>query len=277
LPSYQQVIERGYCVHPKASGLASPQEISMSQTLPLTGKVALVQGGSRGIGAAIVRRLARDGARVAFTYVSSSASAEALAGEINNAGGQALALRADSADIQAVQQAVADTAKAFGGLDILVNNAGVLAVAPVAEFDLADFDRLLAINVRSVFVATQAAVKHMGKGGRIINIGSTNAERMPFAGGAPYAMSKSALVGLTKGLARDLGPQGITVNNVQPGPVDTDMNPASGEFAESLIPLMAIGRYGQADEIASFVAYLAGPEAGYITGASLLADGGFAA
>ncbi|MCF1489751.1 3-oxoacyl-ACP reductase FabG [Pseudomonas sp. AA27] len=249
----------------------------MSQALPLTGKVALVQGGSRGIGAAIVRRLARDGAKVAFTYVSSSASAEALAGEINNAGGQALALRADSADIQAVQQAVADTAKAYGGLDILVNNAGVLAVAPVTEFDLADFDRLLAINVRSVFVATQAAVKHMGKGGRIINIGSTNAERMPFAGGAPYAMSKSALVGLTKGLARDLGPQGITVNNVQPGPVDTDMNPASGEFAESLIPLMAIGRYGQADEIASFVAYLAGPEAGYITGASLLADGGFAA
>ena len=249
----------------------------MSQALPLTGKVALVQGGSRGIGAAIVRRLARDGAKVAFTYVSSSASAEALAGEINSGGGQALALRADSADTQAVRQAVADTAKAFGGLDILVNNAGVLAVAPVAEFDLADFDRLLAVNVRSVFVATQAAVKYMGQGGRVINIGSTNAEHMPFAGGAPYAMSKSALVGLTKGLARDLGPQGITVNNVQPGPVDTDMNPASGEFAESLIPLMAIGRYGQADEIASFVAYLAGPEAGYITGASLLADGGFAA
>ncbi|CAI8774659.1 3-oxoacyl-ACP reductase family protein [Pseudomonas soli] len=249
----------------------------MSQALPLTGKVALVQGGSRGIGAAIVRRLAREGAKVAFTYVSSSASAEALAGEINSGGGQALALRADSADTQAVQQAVADTAKAFGGLDILVNNAGVLTVAPVAEFDLVDFDRLLAVNVRSVFVATQAAVKHMGQSGRVINIGSTNAERMPFAGGAPYAMSKSALVGLTKGLARDLGPQGITVNNVQPGPVDTDMNPASGEFAESLIPLMAIGRYGQADEIASFVAYLAGPEAGYITGASLLADGGFAA
>lgn len=249
----------------------------MSQALPLTGKVALVQGGSRGIGAAIVRRLAREGAKVAFTYVSSSASAEALAGEINSGGGQALALRADSADTQAVQQAVADTAKAFGGLDILVNNAGVLTVAPVAEFDLADFDRLLAVNVRSVFVATQAAVKYMGQGGRVINIGSTNAERMPFAGGAPYAMSKSALVGLTKGLARDLGPQGITVNNVQPGPVDTDMNPASGEFAESLIPLMAIGRYGEADEIASFVAYLAGPEAGYITGASLLADGGFAA
>ncbi|QVM92851.1 3-oxoacyl-ACP reductase FabG [Pseudomonas entomophila] len=249
----------------------------MSQQLPLSGKVALVQGGSRGIGAAIVRRLAQDGAKVAFTYVSSTQTAEALAGEIINAGGQALALRADSADTGAVQQAVADTVKAFGGLDILVNNAGVLAVAPVAEFDLDDFDRLLAVNVRSVFVATQAAVKHMGQGGRIINIGSTNAERMPFAGGAPYAMSKSALVGLTRGLARDLGPQGITVNNVQPGPVDTDMNPAKGEFADSLIPLMAIGRYGKVEEIASFVAYLAGPEAGYITGASLTADGGFAA
>jgi len=249
----------------------------MSKQLPLDGKVALVQGGSRGIGAAIVRRLAREGARVAFTYVSSAGPAEQLAQEIIGNGGQALALRADSADAAAVQLAVDDTAKAFGGLDILVNNAGVLTVAPIAEFDLADFDRMLAVNVRSVFVASHAAVRYMGQGGRIINIGSTNAERMPFAGGAPYAMSKSALVGLTRGMARDLGPQGITVNNVQPGPVDTDMNPASGEFAESLIPLMAIGRYGQVDEIASFVAYLAGPEAGYITGASLTADGGFAA
>ncbi|WP_027596032.1 3-oxoacyl-ACP reductase family protein [Pseudomonas sp. LAIL14HWK12:I7] len=249
----------------------------MSKQLPLDGKVALVQGGSRGIGAAIVRRLARDGARVAFTYVSSAGPAEQLAQEIIGNGGQALALRADSADAAAVQLAVDDTAKAFGGLDILVNNAGVLTVAPIAEFDLGDFDRMLAVNVRSVFVASQAAVRYMGQGGRIINIGSTNAERMPFAGGAPYAMSKSALVGLTRGMARDLGPQGITVNNVQPGPVDTEMNPASGEFADNLIPLMAIGRYGQVDEIASFVAYLAGPEAGYITGASLTADGGFAA
>ncbi|MBC3419466.1 3-oxoacyl-ACP reductase family protein [Pseudomonas sp. RW3S2] len=249
----------------------------MSHVSNLEGKVALVQGGSRGIGAAIVRRLAREGAQVAFTYVSSVAPAQALADAINAEGGRALALRADSADASAVQQAVEDTVKAFGRLDILVNNAGVLAVAPVTEFDLEDFDRMLAINVRSVFVASQAAARHMGQGGRIINIGSTNAERMPFAGGAPYAMSKSALVGLTRGMARDLGPQGITVNNVQPGPVDTDMNPANGEFADSLIPLMAIGRYGHADEIASFVAYLAGPEAGYITGASLLADGGFAA
>ncbi|MFP5428275.1 MAG: 3-oxoacyl-ACP reductase family protein [Gammaproteobacteria bacterium] len=249
----------------------------MSQSLTLDTKVALVQGGSRGIGAAIVRRLAKEGAQVAFTYVSSADTAEALAAEINDAGGKALALRADSADASAVQQAVEATVKAFGRLDILVNNAGVLAVAPVAEFDLADFDRILAVNVRSVFVASQAAARHMGQGGRIINIGSTNAERMPFAGGAPYAMSKSALVGLTKGLARDLGPQGITVNNVQPGPVDTDMNPAAGDFAESLIALMAIGRYGHVEEIASFVAYLAGPEAGYITGASLTADGGFSA
>lgn len=249
----------------------------MSSSLTLTGKVALVQGGSRGIGAAIVRRLALQGAHVAFTYVSSAGPAQALAEEINSAGGKALALRADSADASAVQQAVKNTVDAFGRLDILVNNAGVLAVAPVAEFDLAEFDRMLAVNVRSVFVASQAAAPHLGQGGRIINIGSTNAERMPFAGGAPYAMSKSALVGLTKGLARDLGPQGVTVNNVQPGPVDTDMNPADGDFADSLIPLMAVGRYGHAEEIASFVTYLAGPEAGYITGASLTVDGGFSA
>lgn len=249
----------------------------MSKQHTLEGKVALVQGGSRGIGAAIVRRLAREGAQVAFTYVSSAGPAQALAQEITENGGKALALRADSADAAAVQLAVDDTVKAFGRLDILVNNAGVLAVAPVTEFDLADFDHMLAVNVRSVFVASRAAARYMGQGGRIINIGSTNAERMPFAGGAPYAMSKSALVGLTRGMARDLGPKGITVNNVQPGPVDTDMNPASGEFADSLIPLMAIGRYGEADEIASFVAYLAGPEAGYITGASLTVDGGFAA
>ena len=249
----------------------------MSSPLTLTGKVALVQGGSRGIGAAIVRRLALQGAHVAFTYVSSAGPAQALADEISAAGGKALALHADSADASAVQQAVQNTLEAFGRLDILVNNAGVLAVAPVAEFDLAEFDRMLAVNVRSVFVASQAAALHLGQGGRIINIGSTNAERMPFAGGAPYAMSKSALVGLTKGLARDLGPQGVTVNNVQPGPVDTDMNPADGDFADSLIPLMAVGRYGHAEEIASFVAYLAGPEAGYITGASLTVDGGFSA
>ena len=246
-------------------------------TQPLNGKVALIQGGSRGIGAAIVQRLAAEGAAVAFTYVSSTAKAEALRDSIIANGGKALAIKADSADADAIRSAVNATVQTFGRLDILVNNAGVLAVAPLEEFKLEDFDQTLAINVRSVFIATQEAARHMGEGGRIINIGSTNAERMPFAGGGPYAMSKAALVGLTKGLARDLGPRGITINNVQPGPVDTDMNPANSEFAESLIGFMAVGRYGHVEEVASFVAYLVGPEAGYITGASLTIDGGFSA
>lgn len=235
----------------------------------LAGKVAFVQGGSRGIGAAIVRRLAAEGASVAFTYVSSADKSRALAAELEGAGASILALHADSA--------VDEAAARFGRIDILVNNAAVLALGSVEELPLADFERTLAINVRSVFVATQAAVKHMGDGGRVISIGSTNAERMPFAGGATYAMSKSALVGLTKGLARDLGPRGITVNNVQPGPVDTDMNPDDGDFAETLKGLMALPRYARSEEIASFVAYLAGPEAAYITGASLTIDGGFSA
>ncbi|GBL55131.1 3-oxoacyl-[acyl-carrier protein] reductase [Pseudomonas citronellolis] len=252
----------------------------MSTSTPntsLAGKVAFVQGGSRGIGAAIVQRLARDGAAVAFTYVSSAQKAEDLAATVQAAGGRALAIQADSADADSLTAAIERAAAHFGRLDILVNNAGVLAVAPLDEFTLEDFDRTLAVNVRSVFVATQAAARHMGEGGRIITIGSTNAERMPFAGGGVYAMSKAAVTGLTRGFARDLGPRGITVNNVQPGPVDTDMNPDSGEFAESLKGLMALERYGRAEEIASFVAYLAGPEAAYITGANLLIDGGFAA
>lgn len=243
----------------------------------LSGKVALIQGGSRGIGAAIVERLAAEGASVAFTYVSSASKAQALQDSILAKGGKALAIQADSADAEAIREAVQRTVQAFGGLDILVNNAGVLAMAPLDEFKLEDFDQTLAINIRSVFIATQEAARHMGEDGRIINIGSTNAERMPFAGGGPYAMSKAALVGLTKGLARDLGPRGITINNVQPGPVDTDMNPADGAFAESLLDLMAVRRYGRAEEIAGFVAYLAGPEAAYITGASLSIDGGFSA
>jgi 3-oxoacyl-[acyl-carrier protein] reductase len=246
-------------------------------SLPLAGKVAFVQGGSRGIGAAIVRRLARDGAAVAFTYGKSREQAEGLAAKIEAEGGRALALGADSADAQALQNAIRLAVKELGGLDILVNNAGVLAMASLVDFSLEDFDRTLAINVRSVFVASQEAARHMREGGRIITIGSTNADRMPFAGGAAYAMSKSAIVGLTKGMARDLGPRGITVNNVQPGPVDTDMNPANGEFAETMKGMMAIGRYGKDDEIASFVAYLVGGEAGYITGASLTIDGGFGA
>ncbi|MDR6396249.1 3-oxoacyl-ACP reductase family protein [Herbaspirillum seropedicae] len=246
-------------------------------TSTLVSKVAFVQGGSRGIGAAIVQRLAAEGATVAFTYVSSPDKAQALVSSVQAKGGRALAIQADSADAAALQQAIRLAAETFGRLDILVNNAGVLAMGPLDQFKLEDLDRTLAVNVRSVFVATQEAARYMGEDGRVISIGSTNADRIPFAGGAVYAMSKSALVGLTKGLARDLGPRGITVNNVQPGPVDTDMNPASGDFAASLTGLMALPRYGKAEEIASFVAYLAGPESGYITGANLMIDGGFSA
>ena len=173
--------------------------------------------------------------------------------------------------------AVEQAAHEFGGLDILVNNAGVALMAPVEAFSLGDFDRTFAVNVRAVFVATQAAVKHMTAGGRVINIGSCNADRMPFAGGAAYAMSKAALVGLVKGLSRDLGPRGITVNNVAPGPIDTDMNPADGAFAETLKTFMAVPRYGAVDEVAAMVAYLASPDAGFVTGASLALDGGFTA
>jgi 3-oxoacyl-[acyl-carrier protein] reductase len=249
----------------------------MTHPTNLIGKVVLVQGGSRGIGAAIVKRLAEQGAAVAFTFVSSEDKARALQDQITSAGGKALAIKADSANAQEIRGAVAKTVEAFKGLDILVNNAGVLAIAPLDDFTLEAFDQTLAINVRSVFIASQEAARHMKEGGRIINIGSTNADRMPFAGGGVYAMSKSALVGLTKGLARDLGPRGITVNNVQPGPVDTDMNPADSDFADSLMSLMAVPRYGKAEEIAAMVAYLAGPEAGYVTGASLTIDGGFGA
>ncbi|MGE8495923.1 MAG: 3-oxoacyl-ACP reductase family protein [Pseudomonas sp.] len=251
--------------------------MSQISSRTLTDSVALIQGGSRGIGAAIAQRLAREGAAVAITYVSSPDKAADVVRAIEAAGGRALAIQADSADADAVRNAVSRTVAHFGRLDILVNNAGVLAIAPLEEFSLEDFDRTVAVNVRSVFVAIQEAARHMTSGGRIITIGSTNADRVPFAGGGVYAMSKSAIVGLTKGLARDLGPRGITVNNVQPGPVDTDMNPENSDFADSLKGLMAIDRYGRAEEIAAFVAYLAGPEAGYITGANLTIDGGFAA
>ncbi|CAG9185492.1 SDR family oxidoreductase [Cupriavidus pampae] len=243
----------------------------------LTDKVAFVTGGARGIGAAIVRRLASQGAAVAFTYQQSAAGAEALAETIRAEGGRAKAYKADAADPAALAHAIDDAAHTFGKIDILVNNAGVLRLGPVEEFSLEDFDVTLAVNVRAVFVAAKAALPHMGQGGRIINIGSTNADRMPFAGGAAYAMSKSALKGLVQGMARDLGPKGITVNNVQPGPVDTDMNPEQSDFATSLHGLMALPRHGRPEEIAGMVAYLASPEAAFVTGASLNIDGGFAA
>ena len=243
----------------------------------LAGKVAFVTGASRGIGAAIAKRLAQDGAAVAITYTSGQAKADEVVRAIESAGGKAIAVKADATDAKAVQDAVALTVRTLGRLDILVNNAGAAVIAPVDQFKLEDFDHLVAVNLRGVFVATQAAVKHMGEGGRVITIGSCNAERVPFAGASAYAMTKAGIAGLTRGLARDLGPRGITVNNVQPGPIDTDMNPASGPFADTMMSFMALKRYGQGDEVAGMVAYLASSEAAYVTGASLLIDGGFSA
>jgi 3-oxoacyl-[acyl-carrier protein] reductase len=243
----------------------------------LAGKAALVTGGSRGIGAAIAKRLAADGAAVAITYSASPARADEVVHAIESSGGRAMAIRADAADPEAVRRAVAATVEAFGGIDILVNNAGIGVIAPIEQFSMDDFERLIAVNVRGLFVASQEAVRHMRDGGRIINIGSVSSAYVPLTGGSVYALTKGAVASFTKGLARDLGPRGITVNNVQPGPVDTEMNPATSDFARAAVQHVALGRYARAEEIAGFVAYLAGPEASYITGANLLIDGGYSA
>jgi 3-oxoacyl-[acyl-carrier protein] reductase len=244
-------------------------------TKQLAGKVALVTGGSRGIGAAIAKRLARDGADVAITYASAQKKADEVVDAIKAEGVKGLAVRADSGDAGAVKNAVAQTVETLGRIDVLVNNAGALVVAPLDKFSLEDFDRMVVVNIRGVFAAAQEASRHMDNGGRIINIGSVNGARIPFAGGSVYAMTKAAVAGLTRRLARDLGPRGITVNTVHPGPTATDMNPPVGEFAESMKSMMAIGRYGETDEIAGLVSYLAGPEAAFVTGASLTIDGGY--
>jgi 3-oxoacyl-[acyl-carrier protein] reductase len=246
----------------------------MSNTLEH--KVALVTGGSRGIGAAIVRRLARDGAAVAFTYAASAEKADALAAEIEASGRTALAIAADSADPEAVRGAVARTVERFGRIDILVNNAGILVGGMVDDYGLADFDRMVAVNVRAVFVAVQAALPHMAQGGRVITTGSVTADRTGFPGSSVYSMTKGAVAALTRGLARDLGPRGITINTVQPGPTETDINDNDGIRA-MLRPLMAIGRMGADEEVASLVAYLAGPESSFITGSALTIDGGYLA
>jgi 3-oxoacyl-[acyl-carrier protein] reductase len=246
-------------------------ELAMSR---LAGKRALVTGGSRGIGAAIARRLAAEGADVALTYERSAEKAEAVAKEIEGLGRKGFAIAADSADPAAVTRAVDEAAKALGGLDILVNNAGIYRGGPVSDWSLADIDATLAVNVRAVVLASQAAAAHLGEGGRIISTGSCLADRVVEPDVTLYAMSKAALIGFTKGLARDLGPRGITVNIVHPGSTDTDMNPANGAGADAQRARMAIPRYGQPEDIAGLVAYLASEEARFITGAGFAIDGG---
>ncbi|OBK80537.1 SDR family oxidoreductase [Mycobacterium sp. 1164985.4] len=242
---------------------------------PLAGRRALVTGGSRGIGAEIVRRLSADGAAVAFTYSASGANAEKLAAELAGNGATVVAIQADAADgaqsAAAVERAVED----LGGLDIVVNNAGVAHIAPIDDFPAEEFERLVAINIGSTYWTTRTAIKHLGDGARIINIGSINADRIPGPGLSVYGLTKGAMSSFTRGLARDLGDRGITVNNVQPGPINTDANPDHGDFAESLKAVTTQGRYGHTTDVASLVAFLAGPESGYITGANLNVDGGF--
>ncbi|MFE0513100.1 SDR family NAD(P)-dependent oxidoreductase [Streptomyces sp. NPDC058964] len=241
----------------------------------LNGKVALVTGGSRGIGAATALRLAREGADVAVTYVDGKEAADGVVRAVEELGRRALALRADSGDAAEAAGAVERTAERLGGLDVLVNNAGVGVLGPLDSLSLSDVDRVLAVNVRGVFLTSQAAASRMDPGGRIITVGSCMAQRVPGPGGTLYTTSKSALTGLTKALARELGGRGITANIVHPGPIDTDMNPADGPYADGQAAMTALGRFGSADEVAAMVAYLA--RADYVTGAEFAVDGGFAA
>ena len=243
----------------------------------LEGKVALITGGSRGIGAAIAKRLASDGANVAITYTKGADAAESVVKEIERAGRKAIAIQADAADADAVKAAVEKTVTTFGRLDILVNNAGTAVPKRFEETTLEELDRLMDINVRGVFVATQAALKHMKSGGRIISIGSAVGERALTPGLVPYSATKGAVKMFTQGLSREVASRGITVNNVQPGPIDTDTNPATGEWAVPQKAFTALGRYGHVDEVAALVAFVAGPESSYITGANLNVDGGMIA
>ena len=253
---------------------SSAQKKLQAQDTALAGKVALVTGGSRGIGAAIVKRLAADGASVAFTYAKGKDAATSVVKEIEDNGGKALAIQADAADADAVRAAVEKAATTFGRLDILVNNAGTAIPKPFEETTLEEMDRVININVRGVFVATQAALKHMKSGSRIIMIGSAVGERVAAPGLVPYAGTKGAVKMFTQALARELGSRGITVNNVQPGPIDTELNPASGDWAVPQMAATALNRYGRVEEIAAMVAFVAGPESSYITGANLTVDGG---
>jgi 3-oxoacyl-[acyl-carrier protein] reductase len=243
-------------------------------TMKLEGKIALVTGGSRGIGAAIAKRLAADGATVAITYSKDADGAASVVKAIERDGGKAIAIQADAAEAAAVKSALEKAVSALGGLDVLVNNAGTAIPKPFEEATLEEIDRVLNINVRGTMVATQAALKHMKSGGRIITIGSCVGERNMTPGLTPYAATKGAVKMFVQGLAREVGARGITVNNVQPGPIDTELNPAAGEWAVPQKANTALNRYGHVDEVAALVAFVAGPEASYITGASLTVDGG---
>jgi 3-oxoacyl-[acyl-carrier protein] reductase len=240
----------------------------------LANKVALVTGGSRGIGAAIAKRLAAEGASVAITYAKDAGSASAVVKAIEAEGGKAVAIQADAANVEAVKGAVEKAVAALGRLDVLVNNAGTAIPAKFEEATLEDLDRLIDINIRGTFVTTQAALRHMNDGGRIIMIGSCVGERMMTPGLVAYAATKGAVKMFTQGLSREVGSRGITVNNIQPGPIDTDLNPAAGDWAVPQKAATALNRYGHVDEVAALVAFVAGPESSYITGANLTVDGG---
>jgi 3-oxoacyl-[acyl-carrier protein] reductase len=247
------------------------KESNMSK---LTNKVAVVTGGSRGIGAAIANRLAAEGANVAITYVKDATSASAVVKTIQAKGGNAVAIQADSADAEAIRTAIEKAVSHFGRLDILVNNAGTGIPKPFEEGTLEEFDRVIAINLRGTLIATQAALKHMGDGGRIIMIGSCVGERLMTPGLVAYSATKGAVKMFAQGLSREIGGRGITVNNVQPGPIDTDLNPAGADWATPQIAATALKRYGTADEVANLVAFVASPESSYMTGANLTIDGG---
>jgi 3-oxoacyl-[acyl-carrier protein] reductase len=240
----------------------------------LEGKIALITGGSRGIGAAIAKRLAADGAHVAITYTKGADAAASVVKEIERAGGKAIAIQADAADAGAGKAAVEKTVASFGRLDVLVNNAGTAIPKTFEETTVEEMDRVLNINVRGVFLATQAALKYMKSGGRIITIGSAVGERVVVPGLVPYAATKGAVKIFTQALSREVGSRGITVNNVQPGPIDTELNPAAGDWAVPQKAATSLNRYGHVDEIAAMVAFVAGPESSYITGANLTVDGG---
>jgi len=240
----------------------------------LEGKIALITGGSRGIGAAIAKRLAADGANVAITYTKGADAAASVVKEIERGGRKAIAIQADATDADAVEAAVVRSVATFGRLDVLVNNAGTAIPKTFEETTLEELDRLIDINVRGTFVATQAALKHMKSGGRIIMIGSSVGERVMVPGLVPYSATKGAVKMFSQRLSREVGSRGITVNNIQPGSIDTELNPAAGEWAVPQKAITALDRYGHVEEVAALVAFVAGPEASYMTGANLTVDGG---